>query len=251
MLVLLLVFALAARNLARSRVGRAFTAIRDRDIAAGVIGVNLARYKTIAFAVSSFYAGCAGALLTPWPASSSPSSFNLLLSVQYIAMVLIGGAGTISGAILGAFFITLLPRFTRELPATCRSSATDRTRSPNVFQLRDGALRRADHRVPDLRAARALRHLVAHPQLLEGLAILLLAPHTEEHRMKRLARGWARSPRCAARSAGALAGCRGGDTDGDGGGGDIKTDVGVTKRALPAGRSTRTRAASTSASSPT
>ena len=53
----------AARNLARSRVGRAFTAIRDRDIAAGVIGVNLARYKTIAFAVSSFYAGCAGALL--------------------------------------------------------------------------------------------------------------------------------------------------------------------------------------------
>jgi branched-chain amino acid transport system permease protein len=63
MFVLMLLFALAARNLARSRVGRAFTAIRDRDIAAGVIGVSLAKYKTIAFGVSSFYAGCAGALL--------------------------------------------------------------------------------------------------------------------------------------------------------------------------------------------
>ena len=117
MLVLLVIFALLARNLARSRIGRAFAAVRDRDIAAEVIGVNLTRYKMIAFAVSSFYAGVAGALLYVITGFVEPRAFNLLLSVQYIAMMLIGGVATISGAILGAFFITLLPRVTRELPA--------------------------------------------------------------------------------------------------------------------------------------
>jgi branched-chain amino acid transport system permease protein len=135
MLALLLVFALAARNLARSKVGRAFTAIRDRDIAAGVIGVNLARYKTIAFGISSFYAGCAGALLYTPSGFFDPSSFNLLLSVQYIAMVLIGGAGTISGAVAGAFFITLLPRFTRELQTWVPFISTQPNEVPNVFQV--------------------------------------------------------------------------------------------------------------------
>ncbi len=116
MLVLLVIFALAARNIARSRVGRAFTAIRDRDIAAGVMGVNLARYKTIAFAVSSFYAGCCGALLYVLSRLlRARARFNLEMSVLFIAMVLIGGAGTISGAILGAFFFTLLPTLTRQL----------------------------------------------------------------------------------------------------------------------------------------
>jgi branched-chain amino acid transport system permease protein len=135
MFVLLAVFALAARNIARSKVGRAFTAIRDRDIAAGVIGVNLRRYKTIAFAVSSFYAGCAGALLYAVTGWVDPSSFSLLLSVQYIAMVLIGGAGTISGAIAGAFFISLLPRLTRELQAWVPFISTQPNEVPNVFQL--------------------------------------------------------------------------------------------------------------------
>jgi branched-chain amino acid transport system permease protein len=135
MAFLLVGFALAARNLARSKVGRAFAAIRDRDIAAGVIGVNLPKYKTIAFAVSSFYAGCAGALLFTVSGFMDPSSFNLLLSVQYIAMVLIGGAGTISGAIAGAFFITLLPRLTRELQAVVPFISTESNEVPNVFQV--------------------------------------------------------------------------------------------------------------------
>jgi len=135
MFVLLGIFALAARNIARSRVGRAFTAIRDRDIAAGVIGVNLARYKTVAFAVSSFYAGCAGALLFAITGFFTPNSFNLEMSVLYIAMVLIGGAGTISGAIMGAFFITLLPRLTRELPALIPFIGSESTDVPNVFQV--------------------------------------------------------------------------------------------------------------------
>lgn len=133
MLLLLVVFALAARNLARSKVGRAFTAIRDRDIAAGVMGVNLPRYKTIAFAVSSFYAGCAGALLFTLAGFVEPGYFNLLLSVQFIAMVLIGGAGTVSGAIAGAFFITALPRITTELRPPFVSTLP--FESPNVFQV--------------------------------------------------------------------------------------------------------------------
>ncbi|WP_117208988.1 branched-chain amino acid ABC transporter permease [Allorhizocola rhizosphaerae] len=135
MFSLLIVFALAARNLARSKVGRAFTAIRDRDIAAGVIGVNLSRYKTIAFAVSSFYAGCAGALLYPLVGFIEPGTFSLLLSVQYIAMVLIGGAGTISGAIAGAFFITLLPSLTRGLQPLVPFISTSPTELPNIFQV--------------------------------------------------------------------------------------------------------------------
>jgi branched-chain amino acid transport system permease protein len=133
MVGLLVLFALTAANIARSRVGRAFTAIRDRDIAAGVMGVNLARYKTIAFSVSSFYAGCAGALLYVGVGFFVPDSFNLEMSVLYVAMVLVGGAGTISGAILGAFFFTYLPTLTRELPSDL--VATSATDSPNIFQL--------------------------------------------------------------------------------------------------------------------
>jgi branched-chain amino acid transport system permease protein len=135
MLGLLVVFALAARNLARSRVGRAFTAIRDRDIAAGVIGVNLARYKTIAFAVSSFYAGCAGALYYVVVGYFVPESFDLALSVVFIAMVLIGGAGTITGSILGAYFIILLPTVTRRLPEYVPFISGSNEDTPNVFQL--------------------------------------------------------------------------------------------------------------------
>ncbi|HEX6686104.1 MAG TPA: branched-chain amino acid ABC transporter permease [Candidatus Limnocylindrales bacterium] len=135
MFVLLLIFALAARNIARSKVGRAFNAIRDRDIAAGIIGVNLARYKTVAFAISSFYAGCAGALLFTIVGFVEPGSFSLLLSVQYIAMVLIGGAGTISGAIAGAFFITLLPTFTREVQPLMPFVSAEASQTPNIFQM--------------------------------------------------------------------------------------------------------------------
>jgi branched-chain amino acid transport system permease protein len=110
-LILLVVMALMAKNIARSRVGRAFSAIRDRDIAASVMGVDLTRYKVVAFAVSSFYAGVAGSLLFTVTGFVEPTSFNLVLSVLYIAMVVIGGVATISGAIMGAAFVTLLPRF--------------------------------------------------------------------------------------------------------------------------------------------
>lgn len=115
MLVFLILAAILGRNVARSAVGRAFAAVRDRDIAAAVIGVNLARQKALAFTVSSFFAGLAGALLYVRTPFIEPSAFNLGLSVQFIAMILIGGAATISGSIMGALFITSLSRFTQDL----------------------------------------------------------------------------------------------------------------------------------------
>lgn len=134
MLFWMLVFALAARNLARSRIGRAFAAIRDRDMAAEMMSIDLPRYKTLAFAISSFYAGCAGALLYTVSGYFDPSSFNLLLSVQFIAMVLIGGAGTVGGVIAGAMFIGLLPTLTRQLPEYVGFISSQPGQMPNVFQ---------------------------------------------------------------------------------------------------------------------
>jgi branched-chain amino acid transport system permease protein len=116
LLVVLVIFALLGRNIARSDVGRAFAAVRDRDIAAEIIGVNLTRTKMQAFTISSFYAGVSGALIYTVTPFVEPSSFNLLLSVLFIAMILIGGVATISGSIMGAFFIAVLPRITQELP---------------------------------------------------------------------------------------------------------------------------------------
>ncbi|MGY1601775.1 branched-chain amino acid ABC transporter permease [Geodermatophilus sp. SYSU D00815] len=135
MLVLLVVFAVVGRNIARSAMGRSFAAVRDRDIAAEITGVDVRRAKRRAFVVSSFYAGCAGALWYSILGYIDPSSFGLLVSVQFIAMVLIGGVATISGSIMGAFFIALLPRLTRELPAYLPFLSSSATETPNVFQV--------------------------------------------------------------------------------------------------------------------
>jgi branched-chain amino acid transport system permease protein len=135
MLAMLVIFGVLARNIARSRVGRAFAAIRDRDVAAEVIGVSLTRYKLLAFGISSFYAGVAGALFYSITGFFEASEFSLLLSVQYIAMVLIGGVATISGSIMGALFITLLPRITSKLPSLMPFISRDTTDVINVFQV--------------------------------------------------------------------------------------------------------------------
>ena len=110
-LLFLIFFAIIGRNIARSGVGRAFSAVRDRDVAAAVIGVDLTKYKVMAFAMSSFFAGVTGALYYAVVGVFEPSAFGLLLSIQYIAMILIGGVATISGAIMGALFISLLGKF--------------------------------------------------------------------------------------------------------------------------------------------
>jgi branched-chain amino acid transport system permease protein len=137
MLLFLVIFATLGRNLARSAVGRAFSAVRDRDIAAEVIGVELTKHKLLAFTISSFYAGIAGALVWTVIGFIEPTSFNLLLSVKYIAMVLIGGVATISGSIMGAVFIESLGRMSRALAGNLPfiSSSPSGAGLLNVFQL--------------------------------------------------------------------------------------------------------------------
>lgn len=127
-LLLLIVLAIAARNIARSRIGRAFAAVRDRDIAAEVMGIGLQRTKTLAFVLSSAYAGICGALLTVVVGRISADRWNLLLSIDFLAIVLIGGMATISGSIIGACFVVLLPRlideFSHLLPFLSASGVT-------------------------------------------------------------------------------------------------------------------------------
>lgn len=113
MFYLLLGFAIVssilAKNIQRTRSGRAFQSIRDRDIAAEITGVDEFRYKTLAFAISSGYAGVAGALFAAFVSRTIPEAFGLGLSVEVIAIVLIGGAGLVSGMVLGSLFVIVLP----------------------------------------------------------------------------------------------------------------------------------------------
>jgi len=103
----------ATLNLVRSRIGRAFIAIRDQDIAAEIIGINIFKYKLYAFAISSFYAGVAGALESYYLGIANYEQFQIDVSIDYLAMVIIGGLGSVLGSVLGAIFVTLLPIATR------------------------------------------------------------------------------------------------------------------------------------------
>lgn len=109
-LAIVCVMALLAKNMARSNTGRAWMAVRDMDVAAEVIGFRLMRTKLLAFAVSSFYCGVAGALYAfAYLGTVEPEAYNLDLSFRILFMVIIGGVGTILGSFLGAAFIVLLP----------------------------------------------------------------------------------------------------------------------------------------------
>jgi branched-chain amino acid transport system permease protein len=107
-LVIAVIMVTGARNLMKTRIGRAFVAIRDDDIAAEVMGVNLTVYKTLSFAVSAFYAGIAGGLFAFILGFFDPFTFNLILSIIFLVMIVVGGLGSILGAIMGATLITYL-----------------------------------------------------------------------------------------------------------------------------------------------
>lgn len=134
-LVLLVVLGVAARNLARGRFGRAFAAVRDRDIAAEVMGVNLLRAKTLAFTLSSAYAGVCGALLSILVGRITPEQWNLFLSIDFLAVIVIGGIATISGSIIGACFVVLMPRLLEELTHVIPWVTVSSGGVLNVFQL--------------------------------------------------------------------------------------------------------------------
>jgi branched-chain amino acid transport system permease protein len=104
------VMALAAKNMVRGNVGRSWMAVRDMDVAAEVIGIRLMRAKLLAFAVSSFYCGVAGALFAyAYLGTVEPEAFSLDLSFRVLFMIIIGGVGSILGSFLGSAFVTLVP----------------------------------------------------------------------------------------------------------------------------------------------
>lgn len=106
-----------AINIVNSRTGRAFVALRESPIAAETNGINLARYKTIAFAISAFYTGLAGALYAQAVTFIAPDGFTVFLSIQFLAVIIIGGMGSILGAVLGAITLAVLPEVFAKLPA--------------------------------------------------------------------------------------------------------------------------------------
>jgi branched-chain amino acid transport system permease protein len=110
------------KNLLRTPFGRALIAIRDRDIAAEVSGVHLAKCKVQAFMLSAFYAGVAGAIYGPYVKLISPDYFGIRLSIDYIAIIIIGGLGTVVGTLFGSVFVTIVPELLRIFSDLTRAS---------------------------------------------------------------------------------------------------------------------------------
>jgi branched-chain amino acid transport system permease protein len=108
-LVLALVAYIFAKNLLRSRPGRALQTLRDSEVAASVMGVNVQRYKARIFLVSSMYAGLSGVMYALSIGSIAPESFGLELSILFLAMIVLGGLGSVNGAVLGAIFVSAMP----------------------------------------------------------------------------------------------------------------------------------------------
>jgi len=131
--------ALVAKNIARTRPGRAMQAVRDRDVAAEVLGVSLARTKVGAFVVSSAMAAMAGALFALYQQFVQPDAWDLFLSIQYIAIIIVGGIGTVFGAILGAVFVGAIPRlvdhFSGSIPFVAKTATESGGFHLSVFQL--------------------------------------------------------------------------------------------------------------------
>lgn len=113
--IVLLVF---AWHVVRSRIGRAFVAMRDREIAAQALGVDLLKYKAMAFALSGFYAGTAGALYCAVLDYVSPEGFDLFQMILHKAMIVVGGLGSVVGSVLGAALLVYLLEVLREFKAT-------------------------------------------------------------------------------------------------------------------------------------
>lgn len=112
-LILLTIF---ARNIIHSDTGRALISIRDSELAARAMGVNLVRYKTTAFALSAFYAGLAGSLYAHLLHGISPEDFTVFLSVDFVTMIVLGGLGSVRGPLIGAFLLVLLQNSLTRLP---------------------------------------------------------------------------------------------------------------------------------------
>jgi branched-chain amino acid transport system permease protein len=107
--VLAVILMWGAKNITRSKIGRAFIAIRDNDVSAEIIGISIFRYKLLSFAISAFYAGVAGAVFAGFLRTAIPEEYVFLNSIIFLVMVLVGGLGRLVGTVFGVIFITLVP----------------------------------------------------------------------------------------------------------------------------------------------
>lgn len=125
-LVYVIVMFLGAANLMRSRDGRALVAVRDHYLSAEMMGINLAYYRTLSFGIASFYAGIGGALYAHYLLFVSVEAFNILFSIQFLGMVIIGGLGSVMGSLMGAAFMVMLPEVTQWGADALAGGAIDR-----------------------------------------------------------------------------------------------------------------------------
>lgn len=122
---------LAATNLMRTRDGRALVAIRDHYLSAEMMGIGLTKYRTLSFGIAAFYAGIGGALYAHYLGFVSVEGFDILFSIQFLAMVIIGGLGSIMGSLMGTAFMVMLPEVMGGLAKMLSGSAIDRLLSLN------------------------------------------------------------------------------------------------------------------------
>ncbi len=141
-LFFVVVMFLGAANLMRTRDGRALVAVRDHYLSAEVMGINLAYYRTLSFAISSFYAGIGGALYAHYLLFVSVEAFNILFSIQFLGMVIIGGLGSVMGSLMGAAFMVLLPEVVQGLADQLAGGSIDRAikLGTNISFLREMAV---------------------------------------------------------------------------------------------------------------
>src|ERR1700684_1194233 len=130
-LAYLLVSYLLVTNLMRTRDGRALVAIRDHYLSAEIMGINLTKYRTLSFGLAAFFAGIAGALYAHYQLVVSNEGFGIERSILFLAMVIIGGTGSIMGTLMGTAFVVVLPESMEWISASLKGSAIDRALSLN------------------------------------------------------------------------------------------------------------------------
>ncbi len=175
-LAYLVVSYLLVTNLMRTRDGRALVAIRDHYLSAEIMGINLTKYRTLSFGLAAFFAGIAGALYAHYQLVVSNEGFGIERSIIFLAMVIIGGTGSIMGTLMGTAFVVLLPELMEWISAGLKGSAIDKALSlnNNITFLREIAIGLIIIAFSDVRARRARASLAADQDLLETLPVFAL-----------------------------------------------------------------------------
>ena len=170
-LTIVVVMTWVASNIVHGRIGRMWMAVRDMDIAAELMGIRLLPTKLLAFAVSSFYCGVAGAMMVfLWYGGAEPTVFNINQSFTILFMIIIGGLGSLLGSFLGAALIYILPIVLRFVPEWMGIARACRDR--RAHHLHDRG--RLDHLLPDRRTGRSRPAMADRQTKIEGVAVSLL-----------------------------------------------------------------------------